>query len=145
NAIVGAIGNANVDEAVLVAAIRADIERSGGVLALIAADYARRTGDYATAANVTSAQTAIIDALPDTSDLSTFDPQTDTVTLASTTHTGAVIPTVTTLTNAPSDSAGVTTLLGRLTAARAGYLDTLNGLVATIWSNVADSAGVTTL
>jgi hypothetical protein len=38
------------------------------------------------------------------------------VTLASATHTGAVIPTVTTLTNAPSDSSGVTTLLSRLPA-----------------------------
>jgi hypothetical protein len=37
------------------------------------------------------------------------------VTLANATHTGAVIPTVTTLTNAPSDSSGVTTLLGKFT------------------------------
>lgn len=53
--------------------------------------------------------------------------------------------TVASLTNAPSDSAGVTTLLGRLTAARAGYLDVLNGIVASIWAAVVDSAGVTTL
>ncbi len=39
----------------------------------------------------------------------------ETVTLAAVTHTGAVIPTVTTLTNAPSDSSGVTTLLSRVT------------------------------
>lgn len=36
------------------------------------------------------------------------------------------VTTTTTLTNAPSDSAGVTTLLARLTSARAGYLDNLN-------------------
>lgn len=35
NAIVGAIGNSNVDEVALVAAIRADIERNGGLLAEI--------------------------------------------------------------------------------------------------------------
>lgn len=34
--------------------------------------------------------------------------------------------TTTTLTNAPSDSSGVTTLLSRLTSARAGYLDNIN-------------------
>jgi hypothetical protein len=77
--------------------------------------------------------------------ISAFNAASDTVTLAAATHTGAVIPTVTTLTNAPPDSNGVTTLLGRLTAARAGYLDVLNGLVSTIWANVADSAGVQTL
>lgn len=38
NAIVGAIGNTNVDQAVLIAAIRADLERSGGVLAQILED-----------------------------------------------------------------------------------------------------------
>lgn len=36
------------------------------------------------------------------------------------------LATVTTLTNAPSDSSGTTTLLSRLTSARAGYLDNLN-------------------
>jgi hypothetical protein len=45
--------------------------------------------------------------------------------------TNNVIPTVTTLTNAPSDSSGVTTLLSRLSATRAGYLDNLSaGAVA---------------
>lgn len=48
------------------------------------------------------------------------------------TQTGVTIPTVTTLTNAPSDSSGVTTLLSRLSATRAGYLDNLSaGAVAT--------------
>lgn len=47
------------------------------------------------------------------------------------TQTGVTIPTVTTLTNAPSDSSGVTTLLSRLSSARAGYLDNLSaGAVA---------------
>lgn len=48
------------------------------------------------------------------------------------TQSGVTIPTVTTLTNAPSDSSGVTTLLSRLSATRAGYLDNLSaGAVAT--------------
>ena len=51
-----------------------------------------------------------------------FDPAVDAV------------ATVTTLTNAPADSAGVTTLLGRLTATRAGYLDNLTNLDATVSS-----------
>jgi hypothetical protein len=59
NAIVGAIGNTNLDQAALVAAIRADIERTGGTLKGIATDYARRTGDYATAANISTAQAAV--------------------------------------------------------------------------------------
>lgn len=47
------------------------------------------------------------------------------------TQTGVTIPTITTLTNAPSDSSGVTTLLSRLSALRAGYLDNLSaGAVA---------------
>jgi hypothetical protein len=44
-----------------------------------------------------------------------------------------------------ADTAGTTTLLGRLTAARAGYLDVLNGIVAAIWAAVTDSSGITTL
>lgn len=42
------------------------------------------------------------------------------------TLSNVTVPTVTTLTNAPTDSSGVTTLLARLTNARAGYLDLLN-------------------
>jgi len=43
-----------------------------------------------------------------------------------------LVSTTTTLTNAPSDSSGVTTLLSRLSATRAGYLDNLSaGAVAT--------------
>ena len=38
----------------------------------------------------------------------------------------ALVDTATTLTNAPADSSGVTTLLARLTSARAGYIDNLN-------------------
>lgn len=40
-----------------------------------------------------------------------------------------LVTTTTTLTNAPADSAGVTTLLGRLTNTRAGYLDLLNSFL----------------
>lgn len=48
------------------------------------------------------------------------------------TQAGVTIPTVTTLTNTPSDSSGVTTLLSRLSSTRAGYLDNLSaGAVAT--------------
>jgi hypothetical protein len=48
------------------------------------------------------------------------------------TQSGVTIPTVTTLTNAPSDTSGITTLLSRLSSARAGYLDNLSaGAVAT--------------
>jgi hypothetical protein len=43
------------------------------------------------------------------------------------TQAGVTIPTVTALTNAPSDSNGVTTLLTRLSTTRAGYLDNLSG------------------
>lgn len=63
------------------------------------------------------------------------------VTLASATHTGAVIPTVTTLTNAPSDSSGVTTLLSRLSSARAGYLDNLSAGAVALASNLSTLAG----
>lgn len=52
--------------------------------------------------------------------------------------TSGAIDTVTTLTNAPLDSAGIATLLARLTSTRAGYLDNLSpGLVSTL-----DAAGV---
>lgn len=51
-----------------------------------------------------------------------------------------LVDTTTTLTNAPSDSSGVTTLLSRLTTTRAGYLDNLSGgavaLAATALSTV---------
>jgi len=50
-----------------------------------------------------------------------------------------LVDTVTTLTNAPSDSSGVTTLLGRLTSARAGYLDNLSGTI--IQTGTVVSAG----
>lgn len=94
--------------------------------------------------------------------LTSFDLDTANVTLAAATHTGAVIPTVTNLTNLPAITTGWLTAAGiaagalngkgdwgdataanqtviaayvdeletRLTAARAGYLDNLNGHVA---------------
>lgn len=50
----------------------------------------------------------------------------------------ALVDTVTTLTNAPSDSSGVTTLLSRVTSTRAGYWDNLSaGAVATAASVAA--------
>lgn len=62
------------------------------------------------------------------------------------TQTGVTIPTVTTLTNAPSDSSGVTTLLSRLSAARAGYLDNLSAGAVALASSLTSVAGdVTTI
>jgi hypothetical protein len=59
--------------------------------------------------------------------------------------TNNVIPTVTTLTNAPADSSGVTTLLSRLTSTRAGYLDNLLTLSARSNTAQAGAAGTVTL
>jgi hypothetical protein len=56
--------------------------------------------------------------------------------LSSDAQTGVTIPTVTTLTNAPSDSLGVTTLLSRLSALRAGYLDNLSAGAAALESSL---------
>lgn len=58
------------------------------------------------------------------------------VVLSGETHTSAVIPTVSTLTNAPSDSSGTTTLLSRLSSTRAGYLDNLSGGAVALASGV---------
>ncbi|MCC6797699.1 MAG: hypothetical protein IT366_21480 [Candidatus Hydrogenedentes bacterium] len=52
--------------------------------------------------------------------------------------------TVTTLTNAPSDSSGVTSLLNRLTSTRAGYLDNLSGGAVALASQILDAAGIRT-
>lgn len=82
NAIVGAIGNTNLSEASVVAAIRADLERAGGFLDIILA-------------NTGTTIPGLISALND------YD---------------------------GSDTAGVESLLARLTAVRAGYLDELAGL-----------------
>jgi len=57
-----------------------------------------------------------------------------------------LVDTATTLTNAPSDSSGVTTLLSRLSSARAGYLDNLSaGAVALASSLSTLQTDVTTL
>lgn len=58
NAIVGAIGNTNLDEASVVAAIRADLERPGGNLATIISNLALKltTADYTPPDNATIAQ-----------------------------------------------------------------------------------------
>lgn len=49
-----------------------------------------------------------------------------------------LVDTVTTLTNAPSDSAGVTTLLSRLSAARAAFLDELDAATGGKMANEVD-------
>jgi len=75
NAIVGAIGNQNVDEVALVAAVRADLERAGGKIDLIP------TTD--SVADLTGVQNSI-------NNLNDFDPSADTVahvTLVDTTTT----------------------------------------------------------
>lgn len=58
--------------------------------------------------------------------------------------TNNVIPTVTTLSNAPSDSSGTTTLLSRLSSARAGYLDNLSAGAVALASSLSTLAGVFT-
>lgn len=67
----------------------------------------------------------------------TVQPTVSGATLAASQHVIVDSGTVTTLTNAPSDSAGVTTLLTRLSAARAGYLDYLAGWTTTIFAQIA--------
>lgn len=95
---------------------------------------------------------------------------TGTVTLAAATHTGAVIPTVTTLTNLPAittdwisaagfsagavtkiqtglstgDTPGTTTLLGRLTNQRATNLDYLDASVSSIATGDVDASALAT-
>ena len=101
NAIVGAIGNTNLSQVAVVAAVRADLERAGGNLANLLTSVA---------AVPTAAQNATAVRTNLATELARIDA------------------------NVSADSAGVGTLLSRLTAARAGYLDTLNGLVAAIWN-----------
>jgi hypothetical protein len=62
NAIVGAIGNTNIDQAVLIAAIRADLERSGGNLNTL---ITRIAGTIRTAADDVTAETAQTAAIRD--------------------------------------------------------------------------------
>jgi hypothetical protein len=63
------------------------------------------------------------------------------VVLSGETHASAVIPTVSTLTNAPSDSSGTTTLLSRVTSTRAGYLDNLSGGAVALQASLLTVAG----
>ncbi|MHB1260314.1 MAG: hypothetical protein ACYC2H_01220 [Thermoplasmatota archaeon] len=58
-----------------------------------------------------------------------------------TTTVGLSGTTVATLTNAPADSSGVTTLLSRLSSARAGYLDNLSAGAVALASTLATLAG----
>jgi hypothetical protein len=62
NAIVGAIGNTNIDQAILIAAIRADLERSGGNLNTL---ITRIAGTIRTAADDVTAETAQTTAMRD--------------------------------------------------------------------------------
>jgi len=76
NAIVGAIGNTNVDQVALVAAIRADLERTGGTLAtrLAATDYDAPldAAGIRAAVGLTSANLDTqLDALPIASEIAT--------------------------------------------------------------------------
>lgn len=54
------------------------------------------------------------------------------------------IDTVATLTNAPSDSSGTTTLLSRLSSARAGYLDNLSAGAVALASSLSTLSGIFT-
>jgi hypothetical protein len=57
---------------------------------------------------------------------------------------GTTVAVATTLTNAPSDSSGVTTLLSRLSSARAGYLDNLSAGAVALASSLTSLSGVFT-
>jgi hypothetical protein len=102
NALVGAIGNQNVDEIALVAAIRSDLERTGGKLDSIPTDAAPSAASVATA--VWSASTkeitgGVVDTLTNSPDVPTETEIATAVWGASTKEiTGG---TVTTLTNSP--------------------------------------------
>jgi hypothetical protein len=103
NAIVGAIGNSNVDEIALVAAIRSDLERTGGKLDSIPTDAAPSAATVASA--VWSAVTkeitgGVVDTLTNSPDVPTEAEIATAVWGASTKEiTGG---TVTNLTNAPA-------------------------------------------
>jgi hypothetical protein len=103
NALVGAIGNQNVDEIALVAAIRSDLERNGGKLDSIPTDAAPSAASVATA--VWSASTkeitgGVVDTLTNSPDVPTEAEIATAVWGASTKEiTGG---TVTNLTNAPA-------------------------------------------
>ena len=103
NAIVGAIGNQNVDEIALVAAVRADLERTGGKLDSIPTDAAPSAATVASA--VWSAVTkeitgGVVDTLTNSPDVPTEAEIATAVWGASTKEiTGG---TVTNLTNAPA-------------------------------------------
>lgn len=106
NAIVGAIGNQNIDQVALVAAIRADLERTGGTLA--------------TRSTLTAAQMRT-ELAPELANL-------DATVSSRSTYAG-------------TDTAGTTTLLGRLTTTRAANLDNLTqapptaaAIATAVWS-----------
>jgi len=103
NALVGAIGNSNVDQVALVAAIRSDLERTGGKIDSIPTDAAPSAASVASA--VWSASTkeitgGVVDTLTNSPDVPTEAEIATAVWGASTKEiTGG---TVTNLTNAPA-------------------------------------------
>jgi hypothetical protein len=118
NAIVGAIGNQNVDEIALVAAIRSDLERSGGKLDSIPTDAAPSAASVASA--VWSASTkeitgGVVDTLTNSPDVPTEAEIASQVRTELSVELGRIdaaissrlapsgtLATVTTLTNAPT-------------------------------------------
>jgi hypothetical protein len=118
NALVGAIGNQNVDEIALVAAIRSDLERSGGKLDSIPTDAAPSAASVASA--VWSASTkeitgGVVDTLTNSPDVPTEAEIASQVRTELSVELGRIdaavssrlapsgtLATVTTLTNAPS-------------------------------------------
>jgi hypothetical protein len=118
NAIVGAIGNQNVDEIALVAAIRSDLERTGGKLDSIPTDAAPSAATVASA--VWSAVTkeitgGVVDTLTNTPDVPTESEIATQVRTELSVELGRIdaaissrlapdgtLATVTTLTNAPT-------------------------------------------
>jgi hypothetical protein len=81
NAIVNAIGNTNVDETALVAAVRADLERLGGMLASVptpSETWAHNDRTLSTASGMTAAQELKLDAIPSNPLLAT-DTRLDTL------------------------------------------------------------------
>lgn len=115
NAIVGAIGNTNVDQVALVAAIRADIERNGGMLDNVptAAEVNAEVDTAIADANLatSASQTTILNAV---NALNDFDPANDTVarvTLVDTTTTNTDMRGTDNANTVAPDNAGITAIL----------------------------------
>ena len=160
NAIVGAIGNQNIDQIALVAAIRADIERNGGMLDIVptlaeieaSTVLAKQSGftGLATSANVTAAQTALTTEInQNETKIDGIKAKTDVLTFTgSNVHANAQVV---------SDKANYNLADNAITAAKiatGAFTDTkfATGAFNAVWTvatrtltAVGDSAGVTTL